>query len=79
MGIEKKRMYCPEENKYVLAERTKPNHLLHLVLTLLTFGLWLIVWILVSFSSGLSSYRCPSCGARTKSAFFNKVRIDHAK
>lgn len=74
MGIEKKRMHCPEENKYVLAERSKPNHLLHLVLTILTFGAWIIVWLLVVFTSGLRSYRCPSCGGRTKSALFNKVR-----
>ncbi|OBK90815.1 DUF2510 domain-containing protein [Mycolicibacter sinensis] len=30
-----------------------PNHALHLVLTLITFGLWLPVWVLVAiFSSG---------------------------
>ena len=29
----------------------KVNHILHLILTLLTAGLWLIVWIIVSISS----------------------------
>ena len=29
----------------VLVKGSKPNHVLHLVLTLLTVGLWAIVWI----------------------------------
>ena len=27
----------------------RPNHVLHLLLTLLTFGLWIIVWALLTF------------------------------
>jgi hypothetical protein len=30
----------------------RPNHLLHLVLSLVTFGLWAIVWLLVSLIGG---------------------------
>lgn len=29
----------------------RPNHLLHLVLSIITLGIWLIVWALVSISS----------------------------
>lgn len=29
----------------------RPNHVLHLLLTIVTLGLWVIVWILVSISS----------------------------
>lgn len=29
-------------------ERKKTNHLLHLILTLVTVGLWLPVWIIVA-------------------------------
>lgn len=29
----------------VLVKGRRPNHLLHLILTLLTFGFWLIVWV----------------------------------
>lgn len=28
-----------------------PNHVLHLLLSLITFGTWLPVWLLVSYSS----------------------------
>lgn len=63
MGIQKKRMFCEEEVRMVLAERQTPNHILHLLLTVVTAGFWLPVWLLVAlFGSG--SYKCPNCGAR---------------
>lgn len=64
MSTHKKRMFCEEEIEMVLAERQTPNHLLHLVLSLVTAGLWLPIWILVALFAG-GSYRCPRCGART--------------
>lgn len=30
----------------------RPNHILHLILTLVTFGFWAIVWIIVAVASG---------------------------
>lgn len=64
MGIAKARRYCPEEEKMVLAQKQTPNHILHLLLTLVTFGAWAIVWAIVAVSAP-GRYRCPSCGAFT--------------
>jgi hypothetical protein len=36
----------------VLVKGSKPNHVLHLLLTLLTLGLWAIVWVVVAFIGG---------------------------
>jgi hypothetical protein len=36
----------------VLVKGSKPNHVLHLILTLVTFGLWAIVWIALAFIGG---------------------------
>ncbi|KQV83655.1 hypothetical protein ASC90_20440 [Rhizobium sp. Root1220] len=47
----------------VLAERQTPNHVLHLLLTIVTGGAWIIVWIILTLSVG--PYRCPNCGAKT--------------
>jgi hypothetical protein len=33
----------------VMVKGSKPNHVLHLILTLVTFGLWAIVWIALAF------------------------------
>jgi len=65
MGIEKSRRYCPDDDAMVLAERQTPNDILHLLLTLVTVGLWLPVWVLVSVF-GRTAYRCPHCGEKTK-------------
>ncbi|MBA3576181.1 MAG: hypothetical protein H0W39_00995 [Sphingomonas sp.] len=64
MGIEKTRRFCPEDNRMVLAERQTPNHLLHLVLSVLTLGLWLIVWLAQAIYP--RPYLCPMCGGKTK-------------
>jgi hypothetical protein len=64
MGIQKKRMFCEDDVAMVLAERQTPNHVLHLLLSIVTAGLWIPVWLLVLLF-GYSSYKCPHCGART--------------
>lgn len=49
----------------VLAERQTPNHILHLLLSVVTVGFWIPVWLLVTlFAPG--AYRCPICGAKTR-------------
>ncbi len=64
MGTHKKRMFCEDDLKMVLAEKQTPNHVLHLLLSVVTAGFWIPVWILVSVFGG-GPYKCPSCGART--------------
>jgi hypothetical protein len=54
--------YCAHCQKNVMATGTTPNHLLHFFLTLFTFGLWIIVWILVSVGK-IGGYRCTQCGS----------------
>ena len=57
--------YCLSCDRPVLAEKQRPNHILHLILSLLTCGLWLIVWLLLSLPS---TPRCPHCGSRKTSS-----------
>lgn len=63
MGIVKERQYCPEDDEMVLAERQTPNHILHLLLTLVTAGFWIIIWGMMIVLS--DPFRCPQCGAKT--------------
>ena len=72
MGLKKKRMFCEDEIAMVLAEKQTPNHLLHLILTIITAGLWVPIWILLTLFSG--PYRCPHCGAKTMSYVPKKYR-----
>lgn len=64
MGIRKKRQFCEEDMEWVLGEKNTPNHLLHLVMSIVTVGFWVPVWILIAGIGG-GSYQCPKCGSKT--------------
>ncbi len=46
-----------------MATGTTPNHILHLVLSLFTCGLWLPVWLIIVLAS-IGGYRCSKCGSK---------------
>ncbi len=52
--------HCPNCDRQVLIRRRGCNHVLHLILTLCTFSLWVIVWILCAMLKG--PWRCTRCG-----------------
>lgn len=43
-------------NQTVLVSGHRVNHILHLILTLLTLGLWAIVWIVMGLAGGEKRY-----------------------
>jgi hypothetical protein len=45
---------------------TKPkiNHVLHLILTLVTLGLWSLVWITLAIINASKGSRCVQCGTK---------------
>lgn len=45
----------------VRIQRPGTNHLMHLVLSVLTGGLWLAIWVLAVMLP--SQWRCDSCGS----------------
>lgn len=58
--------YCQVCQKQVLTHREhkRPNHILHLLITVLMCGLWFPVWIILTLLHLLpfSSPRCSNCG-----------------
>jgi len=60
MSVKLTSKYCKHCKKKVLATGEKPNHILRLLLTLVTMGLWIII----SGKSNLSRYRCSQCGSK---------------
>jgi len=54
--------YCGNCQKQVLIRRKGTNHLLHLILTLLTGGLWAIVWVICAIK--VNGWRCSQCGEK---------------
>jgi len=56
---------CNRCDRLVLGLRERPNHLLHLLLSLATAGVWLIVWAIIGFSYADEPWHCPYCGSLT--------------
>ena len=63
MAEDKSSGFCKHCNRQVVVFRKGTNHVLHLILTLITFGLWLIIWIGVGVKFG--GWRCTTCGSPT--------------
>jgi len=55
--------HCPTCQRPVMARRTTTNHVLQLLITVCTCGLWAIPWILMSIR--FSGWRCSLCGSKT--------------
>jgi hypothetical protein len=60
--------YCKGCNRQVMIRRRGTNHILHLLLTLCTFGIWLVVWVLAGIKIG--GWRCSTCGRKASRALF---------
>lgn len=61
MAEDKKGGFCKLCEKRVVVFRKGTNHILHLVLSVITCGFWLIVWIGSSLKFG--GWRCTECGS----------------
>jgi hypothetical protein len=67
MKTEQTQLRCSLCERPTLHTRQAPttNHVLHLLLTLVTLGIWLPIWFLVAAMSGAESrdaFRCTQCG-----------------
>ena len=59
MGTSQIMKKCAECNKSTMHYQEKPNHILHLLLSIVTAGIWLIVWILFIQAK---DPQCSVCG-----------------
>lgn len=62
MGFEESSRFCWHCHKQLLVRRQKPMHLIHFLLSLLTAGLWLVVWFLAECFK--KPWRCSLCGKK---------------
>ena len=61
MSLDHTQKHCSTCGDSVLAQRPGINHILHLLLTIVTGGIWAIVWILVAIFK-FGGWRCTQCG-----------------
>lgn len=62
MAVQEATGFCKRCNKQVMIRRPGTNHVLHLLLSIVTVGIWLIVWVLTAIKIG--GWRCSQCGSR---------------
>jgi hypothetical protein len=62
MSVEKTGRYCKHCKSKVPAERKATNHVLHLLISVFTAGLWLPLWFACSLKIG--GWRCVKCGSK---------------
>ena len=56
-----KRGFCKECNKDVKVVANGLNHVLHLFLTMFSFGLWAPIWLVLAVWA--KNWRCDECGS----------------
>ena len=71
MSADQKMLKCRTCGKPTIHLVERPNHILHLLLTVFTLGLWLIPWVLIG--AGEKKATCTVCGAKYKRRLFESV------
>jgi hypothetical protein len=56
--------YCATCQRQTLHTKERVNHVLHLILSVLTVGLWLIVWGALGLGNSAERTRCTVCGSK---------------
>jgi hypothetical protein len=54
--------YCEYCHDHTSVVTKGPNHILHIILSFLTGGFWLIVYAMVAIGSSNATKRCVKCG-----------------
>lgn len=69
MAFQESTGYCKMCNKQVMIRRKGTSHVLHFLLSCVTCGFWIPVWLLASVRFG--GWRCTQCGRKTSRSLFS--------
>ena len=75
MAHEFSKEFCNECGKERTFYRTLPNHKLHLILSILTGGLWLVSWLSLIFNQKHLPWTCGACEATKRISHPKKDKI----
>lgn len=64
MAVAQTSGWCHVCQQQRLMSKPKINHVLHLILSLVTLGVWAIVWLLLAWGNSMKGYRCVQCGTK---------------
>jgi hypothetical protein len=63
VSVKQSSAYCNVCQRQSLFQKPRINHVLHLILSIVTFGLWLFVWLILGIINAGKEPRCTTCGA----------------
>lgn len=63
MATKNEMRHCKACKKMTVSIKNPPNHILHLILSVLTVGIWVFVWVFAAAFQPMP--RCTECGSRT--------------
>jgi zona occludens toxin (predicted ATPase) len=63
VSVKQSSAYCHVCQRQSLFQKPRINHVLHLILSIVTFGFWLIVWAILGIINSSKSPRCTTCGS----------------
>jgi hypothetical protein len=63
MSVKQSSAYCHVCGRQSLFQKPRINHVLHLILSIVTLGLWLFVWAILGIINSGKQPRCTTCGA----------------
>jgi hypothetical protein len=62
MALRTRQLFCETCQQPRPFDKPGPNHVLHLLLSCITFGLWLIMWFFAAIADSPKEYHCRTCG-----------------
>jgi hypothetical protein len=62
LSVTQSSAFCHTCNRQSLYQKPGINHVLHLILTVLTFGFWAFVWIVLGIINSSKRPLCVTCG-----------------
>jgi hypothetical protein len=71
--------FCDECKSNVTLKRKKPAHLLHLILSIITLGSWLIIWFFLILRKNNKEWMCSQCGGKSVNIKYAQEYLQIAK
>lgn len=62
MGTTQDMQFCKHCDKMTMHIRPATSHILHLLLSVVTMGIWVPVWLLIGISNSMEKGKCSVCG-----------------
>jgi hypothetical protein len=63
VSVKQTSAYCNVCQRQSLFQKPRINHVLHLILSIVTLGFWLFVWAILGIINTSKSPRCVTCGS----------------